>query len=132
MNYMILFQEFALKTIPLTVKCIHFSVNFVRFQALYFVVREQFSGSASLHHFLKCVAIDTWSLEKASSILEVKLKIKPRNHCHFSFRHILCNLSFLLVLKRWVLFCLRFSECKSAESYIKCRFLLLLKLVLTK
>lgn len=57
-NYIIVFQEFALKTIPLTVTYIHFLVNFVRFQALYFIVRQQLSGPASLRHFLKCAAID--------------------------------------------------------------------------
>lgn len=35
-NYMLVFQEFALKTIHLTVKYIHFGVSFVCFWALYF------------------------------------------------------------------------------------------------
>lgn len=38
MNYITLFQEFTLKTIPFTVKCINFSANFVIFWALYFIV----------------------------------------------------------------------------------------------
>lgn len=90
-----LFWEFALGTIRLTCKYIHFPVNFASFWALYFIAREHFLGLGSLHHFLKYIAVNTWRLES------IHFWSKTKNKTWGSFVIFLSDTSHIICLSYW-------------------------------